>query len=246
MPDMRSSRTRGGRCLCPNTVYRPRRRESWRPPDDPPRLGATRGPETHSPPRERANCLHLVRGREDSPTRGNARLVFVYLRILPANGIPTTEATPLTAQNTYDHARCAECGGSCCLGAPGCCLPDDIARLFPASTLHQSVELALAGGRFAIDWWEGEPCIPFMRPATKGKEGVSHDPSWGGNCTFLREHGCELGDQERPHQCRVLRPNADIDQCKAPDGWRSKFDYACQWKETGIDLMAMGKEEALR
>jgi Fe-S-cluster containining protein len=106
---------------------------------------------------------------------------------------------------------CAACGGSCCKQMPGSVHPADVTR--------DQVRAMLASGRYAVDWWDGDPRssadIPdgqelaqayFLRPATQGQEGCKYDPSWGGPCTFLAEDGCTLVPSARPYQCRLLEP----------------------------------------
>ena len=139
---------------------------------------------------------------------------------------------------SYDHAICAACGGECCRRMAGACSPADIARLFPAADLRSSVLLALRSGRYAVDWWEAEPLIPFVRAAVKGHEGRLHHPAWAGECTFFNG-GCELSDDDRPHQCRILRPREN-GECEMPPGYESKLAYAEMWGATGIDLMEIG------
>jgi hypothetical protein len=43
----------------------------------------------------------------------------------------------------YDEEVCQKCGGDCCKRMPGCAIPDDIAKLFPAETIQESVKQAL-------------------------------------------------------------------------------------------------------
>lgn len=107
---------------------------------------------------------------------------------------------------------CASCG-KCCKSLPGAHVPDD----FGIDMLEQ-VRVALSGGRYAIDWWEGDvieggelSAVMFLRPATKGKEGTVFDPSWGGECTFLTSTGCSLPRHKMPAECKALRPCATLD-----------------------------------
>lgn len=124
---------------------------------------------------------------------------------------------------------CASCG-KCCKSLPGAHLPDD----FGIDMLEQ-VRAALASGRYAIDWWEGDviedgdlSSVMFLRPATKGKEGVVYDPSWGGECTFLTDTGCSLHRSKMPAECKALRPTrtpdgdcpSELDKEAAARAWR--------------------------
>lgn len=51
---------------------------------------------------------------------------------------------------------CAACGGACCRRAPGIAHPEDFGAPDRAD-LRRRVEAALASGRWAVDWWEGDP-----------------------------------------------------------------------------------------
>ena len=107
---------------------------------------------------------------------------------------------------------CGPCGGQCCLKVPGANWPQD----FGLPRIKKQLREALDSGRYAIDWWEGDPrhdyhdddemgCAYFVRPAVKGMEGVLRDPTWGGPCTFLEEGvGCVLDPKQRPRACRWL------------------------------------------
>jgi len=107
----------------------------------------------------------------------------------------------------------------------GCFLP----------TLKISVKKALATGKIAIDWWESDGPIYFLRPATKDKVGVVYDPSWGGQCIFLTPTGCELSKRERPEFCKRVEPNENGD-CDAHTEVSSKLAGALMWKKSKVDL----------
>jgi len=100
-------------------------------------------------------------------------------------------------------------------------MPADFGRTKAA--VLAGVRAALLTGRWAIDWWEGDPrtkgerertpmidgdefTFYFVRPAIKGKEGDLHHGAWSGECTFLTNAGCELPSDERPRECRLLEP----------------------------------------
>jgi Fe-S-cluster containining protein len=142
----------------------------------------------------------------------------------------------MTIEGNFDAARCAACGGACCKSLPGAAFPED----FPTA---ESVQEALATGRWALDWWEGDPReghdelteAYFLRPATKGKEGVVRDPSWGGECTFLTPKGCELPAERRPRECRMLTPRPKGVDCMG-DGTAGKRAAAVAWLGRKGDL----------
>jgi len=88
--------------------------------------------------------------------------------------------------------------------------------------------VALASGRWTLDWWEGQTPAPyFVRPAIKGHEGRLFHLGCGGECTFLGPGGCEL--RRHPLQCRLLRPGGDC--VYDHDRWQSKLTYARLWRD---------------
>lgn len=119
---------------------------------------------------------------------------------------------------------CSECDGACCKMMPGCCYPEDFGLPGDTSRLSE----ALRSGRYAIDWWEGDPRAGFdelsrayhVRPAVRGYEGCLCDPSWGGlPCTFFVDSvGCSLSLLDRPRECRSLEPVVGDDACIMHDG----------------------------
>lgn len=131
---------------------------------------------------------------------------------------------------------CGPCGGKCCLNAPGAAFPKD----FGLPRVKGRLRAALASGRWAIDWWEGDPRDDvlysddgyvdrgyFVRPATADRVGQLHDPSWGGRCVFLDPDGCTLEPGDRPSGCRHLEPREGGQHCDKHD--HSKLDAAIAW-----------------
>ena len=123
---------------------------------------------------------------------------------------------------------CGPCGGRCCKTMPGAAFPHD----FPGD-LAVEVKRALEVGRWAIDWWHGDPRprgrrdrTYFVRPATVGREGKRLDPSWGGACTFHGPAGCSIF-ATRPSGCRGLEPRPDQRHCEIRHS--SKQDAAIAW-----------------
>jgi len=139
-------------------------------------------------------------------------------------------------------AQCVICKGVCCRAMPGVIFPDDV-------TPGQVKEM-LASGRYAIDWWEGDPRegmdeLPqaeYLRPAIKGMEGWQRDPSWGGECTFLTPTGCELAYENRPRECRGLIPGVDGPPCFTPPAV-SKKAAAIAWLPLRAFLLALEPKE---
>jgi len=106
---------------------------------------------------------------------------------------------------------CSKCGGICCTNMPGVCLPSDFKE-----PLLRSLAEAFRSGKYAIDWWEGDPRknggglrkTYFVRPATRNSRGL-FDSSWGGECVLLTPSGCSLAPRERPSGCRLLEPKTN-------------------------------------
>lgn len=133
---------------------------------------------------------------------------------------------------TVNKRICSDCGGKCCKQAPGLVSPND----FPnQDTMVQDIADLLLSGRWAIDWWDGDPrdngdlCqVYYLRPAIVHYEGIPQHPSWGGPCTFFNEgSGCDLAFANRPLQCRQLIPN--YDGCTYPSQDYSKKSVVILW-----------------
>ena len=127
---------------------------------------------------------------------------------------------------------CAKCRGKCCRSLPGVAYPSDFKN-------RTEIKKAIMSGKWAIDWWVGDPgdgkeaTAYFVRPATTDKLGKIYDPSWGGQCIFLKENGCELKPKKRPKECRELKPNNNGSRCithnntgkqTAAIAWRSYYE----------------------
>lgn len=131
---------------------------------------------------------------------------------------------------------CGPCGGACCKSMPGGSHPSDWGAP-NENIMFDRLVVALSSGRWAIDWWEGDPrgleCGDpgyvdqgfYVRPATKGDEGRVYHASWGGECTFLKETGCSLLHNERPLECRTLEPKYPL-RCEQHHG---KHATAIAW-----------------
>lgn len=137
---------------------------------------------------------------------------------------------------------CGDCGGKCCTGMPGSVLPADLDISLVPSVIEEKLRAMLDTGRYAVDWWEGSPMTPetrtgdendyregyFIRPAVKKYEGRRFHGSWGGACTFHSDKGCELTDETRPGECKLLKP-IEPGSCEYPDGWEGKRTVAQAW-----------------
>lgn len=138
---------------------------------------------------------------------------------------------------SFEHPDlCASCGGSCCRQMPGAAMPEDFGDSL--ETIETSLREALSSGRWAIDWWEGDPRegdprdgserllgAYFARPAVRGSDGLFDTTV--GTCTFLGDHGCTIFDA-RPSGCRGLKPSRSFPQdCAVQHS--SKRDAAIAW-----------------
>ena len=111
-------------------------------------------------------------------------------------------------KNNYLKPKmCAVCGGKCCKVMPGSASPEDFGE-----PLLERLTDAFKTGKWAVDWWEGDPTGAdevaqgfYVRPRVKDVDAI-YDPSWGGECIFLNKDGCELPPDNRPENCRMLEP----------------------------------------
>ena len=119
----------------------------------------------------------------------------------------------------------------------GAAYPED----FPTKELLAS---ALKSGRWAIDWWEGDArpgmfeldVTMYVRPAVKGFEDQLRHTAWRGECTFLTPTGCELTANQRPKECRYLKPEYDAyPKCKTHGGI-NKQTAAIAWLDRADEL----------
>ena len=122
--------------------------------------------------------------------------------------------------NNENSRFCSSCKSVCCKILPGICSPDDFKG-------QEHIRNKILSEKYAIDWYEGETVIYFVRPATKDAVGVTFDPSWGGECVFLKEDGCVLKFEERPFTCRAMVPK-EGGGCAS---FEDKFQSACRWKD---------------
>lgn len=115
------------------------------------------------------------------------------------------------------------------MSLPGPYTPADIKRIFG------SVEKAIKSNLVAIDWWEAEESLYFIRPRVEGVDDL-YDPSWGGECIHLTDTGCNIPFDNRPTYCKALKPKKYHDCDDSIGGHNSKYRAAIQWKKSKIDL----------
>ena len=131
---------------------------------------------------------------------------------------------------------CSKCGGKCCLRMPGCYTPNDITRIF------RSVEDAIQSGLVAIDWWEAEGPLYYMRAAVLGVSNL-YDPSWGGQCIHWSKEGCKLSREQMPTFCKTLEPKIDGKCDDHIKKHNEKYLAGLLWKRSNLDL---SKREVLK
>jgi hypothetical protein len=131
----------------------------------------------------------------------------IYLRAVQLNVLQE-------APKETDPGACGTCGGRCCKWGPGVTHPLQFGNT-PPERIKNMTE-ALVSKRYAVDAWEmigeGERNVYYIRPALKGKEQV-FDFSYGGECTFLGDKGCELQHESKPAECLGLQPGEGGKNC---------------------------------
>lgn len=126
-------------------------------------------------------------------------------------------------------SMCSKCKGFCCKKYSGGFAPDDFKEPITLDFLTTLFDTGL----YSIDCYEGhiQP-LPedqynafFIRP--RHKDATVIDYSWGGECVLLTDEGCSLSFEERPLQCKSLKPMKNKDsQCVSDI---SKFEIAKLW-----------------
>jgi Fe-S-cluster containining protein len=110
--------------------------------------------------------------------------------------------------NNENKSLCSGCG-QCCKRMPGIVSPSELKEV----TVESLTNLFRSGYQF--DYWEGnltgkeehvDTTFYYLRPQTKRSVNKIVDASWGGECVFLEESGCSKSFEERPTQCRALKP----------------------------------------
>jgi len=114
-------------------------------------------------------------------------------------------------ENNENTSLCSACG-ECCKRMPGIVHPNELEEI----TVESLSQMIKDGYQF--DYWEGnitglpeheEITAYYLRPQTKRSVGKVIDASWGGECVFLTETGCSKAFDQRPTQCRALKPEAN-------------------------------------
>lgn len=139
------------------------------------------------------------------------------------------KSLPVLADN-QDPAVCVPCGGLCCRNSPGYLWPEQLGETEEARRARL-IELLQSGLWQLATYessWDDEPDVLCLRPATADTRGQYYAPD-GGRCTFLGPTGCRLSWDERPMQCRALRPRRHPEaRCSMTDGFVD-WDAAQAW-----------------
>lgn len=98
-------------------------------------------------------------------------------------------------------------------------------------------------GHISIDWWDGNPFEESYEPSEiyflriRNVNASIVDPSWGGRCILLKDHGCPLSYKNRPKGGKLLIPSEDF-RCKQE---YTKHQCAQDWYKY-IDVLRELKE----
>lgn len=144
-----------------------------------------------------------------------------------------------TFVETVHPEICGPCGGYCCKHLPGISSPEQWGR--NEAEILKNLIRGLASKQWSVDWWEGDPRegkswedddyigeAYFIRPATTNNVRGIKDPSWGGQCVFLKDEGCSFKFENRPLGCRALKPSKSH-RCGGKDDTGGKQEMALAW-----------------
>ena len=95
-----------------------------------------------------------------------------------------------------NRSICSPCGGKCCKSYAGIVSPEDI-QGDPVNACAAMID----SGKYCLDLWDRDSDLEetyFLRPRHKNRHGSVIDASWGGECIFLTDKGCQLSYKERP------------------------------------------------
>lgn len=126
--------------------------------------------------------------------------------------------------------ECNKCGGACCQRMPAPYTPADIESIF--GSLYEAIE----SGKVAIDAWDGDVPLYFLRPKIVGVAKLV-DYSWGGTCMHWSDKGCALPREQMPTFCKTLEPKANGGSCDDHiKKENSKYFAALLWKRAKVDF----------
>lgn len=120
-----------------------------------------------------------------------------------------------------DAGLCAQCGGLCCLSAPGGFSPDDLTEsgVLNASEINAALDSGVAIISTSFVNIEGHRAAPLLkinaRGIGRGPLSLCHMPS---QCAHLHGNHCAFLLEERPYECAVMVPHRDISRCGMHDG----------------------------
>lgn len=141
----------------------------------------------------------------------------------------------------FNYELCAACKGKCCTKTPGLYLPED----FKEELTPEFIVKLLDTGKISIDYYIGDPKEDiytsiamddfadryYLRPRIT--DGPAINGSSLGTCiNWTKEKGCSLTEDERPYQCRMLKPSVDSDglhDCTYLPGEKTKREVIIEW-----------------
>ena len=147
----------------------------------------------------------------------------------------------LSILNTESASACGPCGGKCCKYLPGTTHPDEWGD--SPEEIRAAIIAALSSGKWSVDCWDGAPrpgkswedddalaSARYVRPRRKGAHVWDRAwPSEGKPCVLLTEAGCSLAHDDRPSECRGLKPHADGAEHCEPSEEFTKRNNAIAW-----------------
>ena len=118
---------------------------------------------------------------------------------------------------------CAGCGGRCCKSFPGSAFPEVFGRT--REEIYQQLVRALTTCSWVVDTYKGRR---FVRPAHKGESQGFGSSCSGDECIFLKDSGCELKYENRPKECRCLKPDVVGEKFKCSTSF-NKLKASLAW-----------------
>jgi len=118
---------------------------------------------------------------------------------------------------------CVGCGGRCCKSFPGSAFPEDFGKT--REEILPQLVWALSTQTWVVDTYKDQR---FVRPAYKGESQGFGSSCSGDECVFLRDNGCELKYENRPKECRYLKPHVVAEKFKCNTSF-NKQEASVAW-----------------
>jgi Fe-S-cluster containining protein len=127
--------------------------------------------------------------------------------------------------NYTDKNLCSKCQGKCCKNLPGSTIPED----FNLSDLENEL-IQVLQNNYCVDCYDSDSeQLFYIRPRIKGINHIIDFNHWSGECIFLTETGCQLNENKRPYNCKMLEPVQNM-HCKIHNN-AGRYDSAIKWKK---------------